>query len=72
MQYPENMVSTHQEGLQRVKKVDKYIYIAELSGVTAVAYNDCIYALGKEEFFPSSYGWVFPENSLLLSAFNEK
>ena len=72
MQYPENMVSSHTEGLERVKEDDKYIYLAEITGVSSVVYKDCDYALGKEYFFPSSFALVFPENSPLLPAFNEK
>ena len=44
----------------------------ELGGVAPVIYVDCDYALGTEEFFPSSFGLVFPENSPLLPIFNEQ
>ena len=72
MQYSENMVSNHTEGLERVKNDDNYIYLAEISGVSSVVYKDCDYALGKERFFPSSFAWVFPENSPLLPALNKQ
>ena len=72
MQYSENMVSSSREGLERVKNAESYIFITEFSDVVAVAYEDCDYAVGKEEFFPTSFAWVFPENSPLLQAFNNK
>ena len=71
IQYPENLVSSHAEGLAKAKK-EKYIYIGEMTGVTPVAYNDCDYVILKEEFFPSSMGLVFPENSPYIPVFNQK
>ncbi len=33
-------------------------------------FSDCDYALGKEEFFPSSFAFVFPEDSPYLPVFD--
>ena len=71
MQYPENLVQSHAEGLRRVKEQDNYIYLGEITGVAPVVYKDCDYALGKEEFFPSSFGLVFPEDSPYLPIFDK-
>lgn len=71
MKYKENLVSSHSEGLRRVKEEANYIYLGEMTGVAPVVYADCEYALGKEEFFPSSFGLVFPEDSPYLPMFDK-
>ncbi|KAK2152669.1 hypothetical protein LSH36_322g05030 [Paralvinella palmiformis] len=71
VQNKENLVMSHIEGLQRVTN-DNYIYLGELGGVAPVVYNNCIYAVGREEFFPSSFAFVFPEKSPYLPFINKK
>lgn len=67
----ENRVSSHNAGVDRVKS-ENYIYIGETSGVIKRVYSDCTLAIGKEKFFPSSFGFVIPENSSLQTYFDER
>ena len=64
-------MTNHGQGLERVAS-ENFIYLGELGGVAPVVYNNCIYALGKEEFFPSSFGYVFPEKSPYLPFVNNR
>ncbi|CAD5111301.1 DgyrCDS619 [Dimorphilus gyrociliatus] len=67
----DNRVSSHSAGVDRVR-AEKYIYIGETSGVIKQVYSDCTLAIGKEKFFPSSFGFVIPENSSLQTYFDER
>ena len=71
IQYPENTVKNHRAGLERVM-TDNFIYMGELSGVAPIVFNDCRYAIGSEEFFPSGYAFAFPKDDPYLPLFNER
>ena len=70
VRYPENNVKSHAEGIERVKK-GKYIYLGEMTGVAPLIYDDCDFAVARETFFPSSFGFITTDNSPYLPSFNK-
>ncbi len=66
-----NLVKNHIAGLAKAKE-NNYVYLGEKGGVAPIVYKDCDYVMGKEEFFPSSFAFVFPENSSYLQIFNKR
>ena len=71
MKNPKNLVHSTEEAIQRVKD-ENYVFICERTEVIHYAFSDCNLVLGKEEFYPSSYAFIFPEKSPYISVFNKK
>ena len=67
----ENRVRNHAHGLERALK-ENYVYIGEMSGVAPKVYSDCRYTVAKETFFPSSFAFVFPEDSPYIPLISDR
>ena len=48
---------------------EKYLFLTYDTSV--IAMNSCDIIMGAETFFPTSQGFVFPENSPYISIFND-
>ena len=71
VQYSVNGVSSIDEGMARVLKED-YVFLEEVSAIAPIAFNDCRYIIGKKEFSPDNFAFVFPKNSPYLPAVNKR
>ena len=47
-----------------------YAFIAEKSYYQAEVAKDCNLAMAKDTFYPTNYGWAFPEKSKIVKLFN--
>ena len=63
-------MSSHVTGVAKAKG-ENYVYMGEKSGVTILTREDCNFVIGRQEFFPSTFAFVLPEDSLYLPYFND-
>ena len=78
--YSSDMITMDQSSLQNAHSPslycfheqvlsEKFIFIADETIVNA--YKGCNMVVGEESFYPSPYGFVFPEDSPYVPIFND-